>query len=197
MPEKIRSFIAIELSKEIHEELSKIIDGLKSIKGNIRWMKPGNIHLTLKFLGGLSSEEIETVKRVMDEAVSDFKGFELSLGGLGGFPRLEHPRVIWIGIEKGGEESENLNKKIEASLVKEGFEREERQFHPHLTLGRVKQIKDKSGFKKSIEQIKDGSHLSVSRSLGGESAKMDVTHLTLFQSTLTPKGSIYTPLHTA
>ena len=188
MSDKIRSFIAIELSKEIHGELGRIIDNLKPIQGNIRWMKPENIHLTLKFLGDLSPERIKTVKRVLDGVASGLRKFDLSLGGLGGFPRLELPRIIWIGIEEGNEETKQLNRSIEGSLAKEGFEREDRQFHPHLTLGRVKQIKDKSDFKKSIEEVKK---------LSPPSARMEVNHLTLFQSTLTSKGSIYTPLHTS
>ncbi|NQT47255.1 MAG: RNA 2',3'-cyclic phosphodiesterase [Candidatus Omnitrophica bacterium] len=184
MPDKIRSFIAIELSKEIQGELGNLIAELKQVEGDIRWAKVENIHLTLKFLGNLSTEELDIVKRVMDKTISGVQNFTLSLGKLGGFPNFNRPRVIWVGIDKGADEVRRINGQLEDLLAKEGFEREEREFHPHLTLGRIKTRKGLSpGFR-----ITPGWNCPCS---------MDVSHLTLFQSTLTPKGSIYTPLKTS
>ena len=184
MPEKIRTFIAIELSEEIHKELGTLIEQLRPIPGKINWVEPENVHLTLKFLGDITPEQIEQIKTVMNKAKPDFAPFVLSLAALGAFPKLNYPRVIWVGIKKGSAESIKLANIFEEALAKIGFPKEKRAFHPHLTLGRIKLIEDRQAYRKIMEKIPQVP-----------SVETQVEEITLFQSRLTPKGSIYTAIH--
>ncbi|PIU42143.1 MAG: RNA 2',3'-cyclic phosphodiesterase [Candidatus Omnitrophica bacterium CG07_land_8_20_14_0_80_42_15] len=184
MEEQTRSFIAIELCSDIKEELASLIEKLKSSGADVKWVEPLNIHLTLKFLGGMSLDEIDTIKNVMDKTKNKFKAFQMSLSQVGAFPKLSYPRVIWVGVNDGKEKAKEIYDFLESELEKEFFEKEERPFSPHLTIGRVKSLKNKEALKSSIENLKFSS---AKTSL--------VDHVTLFKSTLTPKGSIYTPIH--
>ena len=184
--ENIRSFIAIELNKDIKEELAKLIEKLKSSGADVKWVAPENIHVTLKFLGNISQEKIERIKGVLDKNKERFKTFSLTIAGIGAFPKLSFPRVIWVGIDEGKDSAKKIYYFLEAELEKEGFPKEERPFSPHITIGRVNSIKNKEGLKSAIENLKFAA-----------AKTLDVDHVTLFQSTLTPKGPIYTPLYQA
>lgn len=184
--EKIRSFIAIELDEEIKQTLASLIEKLKASGADVKWVKPENIHLTLKFLGHISKEKIDGIKRILDNAKDIFKPFRIILSDLGAFPKPSYPRVIWVGIKDGENNSKKIYDFMEKGLEKIGFQKEERPFSPHLTIGRVKSPKNRESLKSNIENLKN----SLTKSL-------DVGHITLFQSTLTPGGPIYTPLYKA
>lgn len=184
MSENIRAFIAIELSPEIKDELLKAQTGLKTSNADVKWVKPKSMHLTLKFLGHITQESIENVKKILDKASSRYKPFEASLFNIGGFPKLEYPRVIWVGIDKGCSQIEAIAKDIEEELSLMGFEKEKRPFTAHLTLGRVRSSK---GRKELVSKIKALDFKP--------SASCTIDKIILFQSTLTPQGPIYTPLH--
>ena len=185
MDQKIRCFIAIEMSREITDALGNIQDELKRGISGVKWVKPDNIHLTLKFIGSIEEDVIEQIKGIITEIASKAQPFKIRLSSAGAFPTPERPRVIWIGIEEGGKESSELACSIEEELGKLGIEKESRAFHPHLTLARVKFLKDKHSVKNALASLK------VSAS------EMTATRLTLFQSTLTREGSIYSVLHEA
>lgn len=181
----MRTFIALELSAEIREELSRLHGEFKKTDADVKWVKPENIHLTLKFLGNVDEAKIEKIKNALGEISGREKPFEISLSGLGAFPNLNYPRVVWVGIDKGSSEAEKIAGLIADSMEKLGFPKEERPFSAHLTLGRVKSGRNKAGLKEKI------SSLSV------QPKSCAVNHITLFQSTLTPAGPIYTPLYAA
>ncbi len=190
MDKTIRAFIALELDDQIQARLGEIQEELKKSGVDIRWVKPENIHLTLKFLGQVTSKQIEQIKRALEETAKTKKPFFTGLGKLGTFPRPEHPRVIWVGIEEGNKKTIQLNKELETYLQTLGFTPEAREFRPHLTLGRIRLPRQD---KKSLFRLKE-----IILSLNSQTAeplKSLVDQLTLFQSTLTPKGSAYTPLH--
>ncbi len=181
----MRTFIALELSKEIKEELSRLQDELKKADADVKWVKPDNIHLTLKFLGNVEDTKIEQIRNILKEISSKHMAFEISLFKIGAFPHLNYPRVIWVNIDKGCGETEEIAKEIENNLEKEGFARESRPFSAHLTLGRVKSGKNKLKLKQKCVSI-DIRPISCV-----------INHITFFQSTLTPRGPVYTPLYMA
>lgn len=183
--EKIRTFIAIELNKEIKQELALLTDKLRASGADVKWVNPENIHLTLKFLGSISKEKIDEIKTVLDNAKNRFKAFPAALSGIGAFPKLSYPRVIWVGMEKGKDKIKEIYDFLEIELTKVGFQKEERPFAAHLTVGRVKSTKHRQNLVSSIETLKFSPTI------------LNVDHITLFQSTLTPQGPIYTPLHEA
>ncbi|MFH0839585.1 MAG: RNA 2',3'-cyclic phosphodiesterase [Candidatus Omnitrophota bacterium] len=183
MSETIRSFIAIELSPEIKEALQKIEDELKPKIPEVKWVKPDNIHLTLKFLGHISTDAIESTKSILTEIANNTKPFTIRLSSPGAFPALERPRVVWVGIDRGAEESVALAGAIEEGVSHLGIEKEGRAFHPHLTLGRVDFLKDKTALKNAFS------------SLNIPPLEAAISKLTLFKSTLTRQGALYEILH--
>ena len=181
----MRAFIALELSEEIKKELSRLQEELKKTGADVKWAKPENIHLTLKFLGNVEENKIAQIKEILDGISSQNKPFEISLFKLGAFPSLNYPRVIWVGIDKGCAETEKIAALAEEKLENMGFGKEKRPFSAHLTLGRVRSGRNKAGLKEIIS------------SLEVKPKSCAIEGITLFQSTLTPRGSIYTPLHAA
>lgn len=188
----MRAFIAIELSNEIRGSLAQIESHLKYSGADIKWAEKDNIHLTLKFLGEITEEKSEKIKYILDEIAKQTKPFELSLKiskeesipFLGAFPNLNHPRVIWLGLDKGAAESRLVAEKVDDALLKIGFQKESRPFAAHLTIGRVRSPKNKEALKEKISSLR----------LKDYSLQL-IDAITLFQSTLTPKGPIYTKIH--
>jgi 2'-5' RNA ligase len=186
MPETIRTFIAIELNEGIHSELASLQAVLKKSNADVKWVAPDSIHLTLKFLGSIDAQKIKEIERILNEVASEIEPFILTLKGIGAFPKLDYPRIIWAGVESGAPQSGQFAKLLEEKLEKIEIPREDREFHPHLTLGRVKSLKNKDKLKEIIEATKFEARSAA-----------DVNHLTLFKSELTRDGSIYTPLFIA
>src|SRR3989338_5342197 len=134
----MRTFIAIELSEEIRNTLAQIQSHLKYASADVKWVEKDNIHLTLKFLGEVDEERCEKIKSILDEIASQTKQFEISLKDLGAFPKIDYPRVVWVGLDKGITESKELAERIDAALSEIGFQKETRPFAAHLTIGRVR-----------------------------------------------------------
>jgi len=184
----MRTFIAIDLNEENVEKIAGLQSELKKSDADVKWVEPENIHLTLKFLGEISEEQAGQVKNILDKIASDFRPFEVSLTEIGAFPKLDYPRVIWVGIEKGKKETEEIAKNIEDELEKLGFPKEKRPFAAHLTIGRVRTPKNKERLK-TVIQTWNLEHRTSNSQI--------VSSVVLYQSKLTPKGPIYTPLHSA
>jgi len=167
----MRTFIAVEIPEE-HKEKIKIIQKQFSNLGNINFTK--DYHCTLKFLGEISSQHLEQVKEKLRKV--KMKKFEASLEGLGAFPNESHINVIWIGIK--GRLSE-LQQKIDSELA-DMFGKDER-FKAHLTIGRVKSVKDKAAIKEKLK-------------IKTEEMKFELKDFKLIKSTLTPEGPVYETL---
>ncbi len=180
----MRTFIAIELSEEIKNELAQIQARLRYAGADVKWVEQQNIHLTMKFLGEVKEDRIEEVVSALNEVAKESKPFEAIIKDLGVFPKLEFPRVVWVGLERGAEESKALARRVDERLEKLGFQRESRPFSPHLTIGRVRSPKNKAALKEKIMAT------SIEKVLSQR-----VDSIILFKSELTSQGPIYSKLH--
>jgi 2'-5' RNA ligase len=179
----IRSFIAIEVASNVGQSLGELQEELaRDVPGRaVRWVEPGNIHLTLKFLGDTETSAVGAIKSRLEEVASGFGPFEIRLGKLGCFPNPRRPRVVWVGIEGDLEPLLGLQQAVEQSLAELGWPPESRRFHPHLTLGRVK----------------DSRQVIEARLPWGRQpadGQQHVTEVCLIESDLQPTGAVYTVL---
>jgi 2'-5' RNA ligase len=180
----MRAFIAIELSPEIKDSLSTIQSHLKYSGADVKWVATDNIHLTLKFLGDITEETCGKIRAVLDGIGKSTKPFEVGIKDIGAFPNINYPRVIWVGIGKGAVESKALAENVADGILKLGFQKEQRPFAPHLTIGRVRSPKNKE----SLKEKTGTAQIPVTK-------PHLVSSIVLFQSTLSPKGPVYTKLH--
>ncbi len=182
---KIRLFVAIDLPEEEKRRLKKILAELKKELGGIKWVDPDNIHLTLKFLGDVSIGKVPLLRSALDQAVFPVKPFSMKTGDLGIFPKTGRPRVLWLGLEKGGNELSDLRERLEKFLSPLGFPPEKRKFTPHLTLGR---IKSRSGAISATNFLRETSEGRFGLERLGP---MNITMLLLIKSVLSPRGAIH------
>ncbi len=186
----IRSFIAIELPAELQRGLQQVHDRLyEQLEGSpIRWVPILNIHLTLKFLGDVSEKNITMINGILQAAAANSKPFEITAGGFGVFPNMARPRVIWVGIE-APEELFKLQRRAEIETARLGYSPDQREFNPHLTIGRVSR-------NASMREIRSASNIFRKQKFGFIGAAK-INSVSLFQSYLSPKGAIYKKLFTA
>jgi 2'-5' RNA ligase len=181
---KVRAFIAVELPEEVKLFLKELSEELGAFGREVRWTRPQGIHLTLKFLGNVRKDALDSICERASVAFSDMKPVRLGVHGLGAFPGLNKPRVIWAGLKDETGTAALLAEKIESLLEPLGFKREKRPFRPHLTLGRVKSRGINPDLKTAIVQKMD---------LSGPSFVADGA--ILFRSILKPSGAEYEALH--
>lgn len=179
----IRSFLAIELPKPILRKIEEVEADLKSTHADVRWVSPEKIHLTLKFFGNIEESRIDSIFQSIEEPIRNTPSFSLKVLGVGAFPSMKSPRVIWMGLVNGSQILTSLQKQIETQLEKIGFQPEDRSFHPHLTLGRTKSSRGKDGLVERMEKHKEG-----------EFGDFQVERVILFKSDLKPSGPMYTAL---
>jgi 2'-5' RNA ligase len=186
--EKIRTFIAIELDESIKDGLTKLQKRLKgeAPQGSVRWVKSEGIHLTLKFLGDVPADQIGEITRALQKSCQGFAPFSISCGGLGCFPNLKRPRVVWVGIQEETGTLTQLQKAIEGNVAPLGYPTEKRKFSPHLTIGRV-QRRVSSGDQRQLGELVGASQIET---LG----QMEVRSVNLIRSDLRPSGAVYTRL---
>jgi 2'-5' RNA ligase len=185
----LRAFIAIEIPLEIRAAIGSATALVQEeIGSSVRWVSTENMHLTLKFLGDVSPGNVEMLSEMLRAEADLFHCFDLHLGGLGSFPNLKRPRVIFIGIQSPPT-LEALQRGIESASRRLGYESEERGFSPHLTIGRVKQNMTATE-QQSIRHALEATRID---SLG--TARVDSVHL--YKSDLKSTGSVYTRLYSA
>jgi 2'-5' RNA ligase len=184
--ENIRVFLAIDPPAVVLEKIEGMQNRLqKSIQGAIRWVHPEGIHLTLKFFGDISLQDVENISEVIGKRAAAGPRFDLEIRGLGAFPDVARPRIIWLGIAGQLGPLFSLQKDLEEELHLLGFPKEERPFRAHLTVGRVKIPKGIAGLVPAVEAA---GNLTTGTFTVGE--------IVLFRSNLTPRGAIYTKLAT-
>jgi RNA 2',3'-cyclic 3'-phosphodiesterase len=180
----LRAFLCIEIPESIKLRLASLQQDLRRIEAQVSWVKPSNIHLTLKFLGDVPASRIEQIRQGVERASSAIRKFEIEVGSAGCFPNPRSPRVLWVGFPVLPENLKRLHEAIEDELTRAGFPRESKRFSPHLTIGRVRAPK---GADRVAEEL-------ISR--GFEPERFEVREVILMRSELNPKGSIYTRLST-
>ena len=178
----MRSFIAIELPEKVKSAISELQQELKKCKADIRWVKPDSIHLTLKFIGDTDEKILDRIVEATKAACGGYGRFNLETRGVGVFPDMRAPRVLWLGISDS-DSLTGLQKSIEDGLVKLGFSPEKRRFRPHLTLGRFKSSSGKEGLYDKIEEHKNLKLGSI-----------EVKSIFLIKSELTSSGAEYTKI---
>ncbi len=178
----VRSFICVEINnaevvRQIEEQIKKTrFEGVRPVKSN-------QLHLTLKFLGEVPESRIASIKQAIQSI--DFPSFNILLEGIGCFPNLNYIRVVWIGIREGSDNLKQLTNMIEKKLNPIGFPREKRGFSPHLTLARIKKLRN-ADKKQLTAVIQDSKAISIGVQM--------IDKFILKKSTLTPKGPIYEDL---
>jgi 2'-5' RNA ligase len=180
----MRSFIAVNFSQEVKKKLAEIQHELKNaVEGSLKWVEEENLHLTLKFMGDVREDTIEHIKSLLFHVFKNYRQFKVEFKNVGAFPTVNKPRVLWIGIEKGRSELETLAREIE-NILKDKLDiaKEEREFHPHITLARVRD-KCKINFEK-IAKYQDKVF-----------AEDVISKVDLMESKLTPSGPIYSVMY--
>ena len=181
---KFRTFIAVELPENIRSDIRKLQHVFRSYRFDIRWVKTQNMHLTLKFLGDVDPAHVEPIWNVLTEIVGQHPVFELLPRGMGVFPNIRQPRILWAGIAGQMDALRNLHRSVEIALDPLGFTAEKRLFKGHLTIGRIK---------KRIDPKRLADALRTHQNF--ESDPFAVERLVLFKSELLPGGPNYTKLY--
>ncbi len=188
--EQVRSFIAIELPQSVKNRLEHIeVKWKQGGYAGIKWVDPKGIHITLRFLGNISSEQIIRIRKVLEETTKEISCFHLEIADLGAFPNLRQPRVIWVAINGEVDKLSRLQQKIDFLLESCGFPKESRPFSPHLTLARLKDSLS-SEEKREIGIFMTSLKIKASLSFNAEA-------VSLMRSQLMPTGAIYSCLFTA
>lgn len=179
----MRLFIAVNLSTEARDAIQAAIDEFPVKNPPWRWVTPDNWHLTLKFLGEIHAAQLESLNAALCDVARRYHGFEMALGAFGGFPNLHNPRVLFYKVERGASELEKLANDVDAAVEKAvGLARENRRFHAHATVARVK----------------DALPSSVTSRLAAVPALTDgvtrVDNFELVESRLQRTGAVYSPV---
>lgn len=178
----LRCFIAIDIPKEIKENISEVINLLSKYGADIKWVKPENLHITLKFLGKTQDLLISKIKEELSHVISLYSPFLVRIYGTGVFPEIKRPRIIWIGVENTNV-LVSLKKDIEESMFMLGYQKEDKMFSPHLTIGRIRSQKDIQNIIAVLNNFKD-------RFFGN----IMIESIKLMKSDLKPEGAEYTCL---
>ncbi|HEY8459213.1 MAG TPA: RNA 2',3'-cyclic phosphodiesterase [Blastocatellia bacterium] len=178
----MRTFIAIEIPYEIKSALAAMQTELRRAGADVSWVKPENLHLTLNFLGEVDEGRIVEVEKVCVSLAAEFRPFTLNVNDAGVFPNARQPRALWAGLSGEIENVYEMRRRLDEKLSLIGFQREEKKFHPHLTIGRLKSSK------KTRELLAlAGAHQLPELSFV-------VTEIVLMKSELHPAGSKYSPI---
>lgn len=170
----MRSFLAINLPRDLKEEIGKLVSGLNY--PGIKKVSPENFHITMRFLGEIDDRQAEAIKKKLGEIEAE--KFKVSLDKICFFPNENRMRVIWIGVKEGQDKIINLQKEIDLRLEELGFPKEQNEFKPHLTIARIKFIKDKKRI------LEDAGCIKIEKSFTAES-------FDLMQSILDRSGPEY------
>jgi len=186
----VRAFIAIEVPQAVRQILAETIRELADqVPGNVRWVTPQGIHLTLKFLGDIPTDDSGKILEALRSPIQQVPAFWVQVSGLGMFPNARRPRVLWAGVEVQQESLSSLQQRVEDTLAQMDYPTEKQTFSPHITMGRVRDGVSPGARRRIIQAISKAS--SVSRVVS-EPWAVDQVHL--FRTTFTPNGSIYTSM---
>ncbi len=177
-----RLFLAIPI-KTNDNGFIPLLDGLKrqlAHEKRINWVKPDNIHLTLKFIGSTPNEDIPKIIDAVGDMLKNHKSFTMDFNRTGIFGSRYAPRVLWLGMQNTPQELYDLEEDTLTAFDNIGYLRDRQNFVPHITLGRIKELCEKQYFQKIVSGIEQKSYI-----------KQEVNEIILFQSFLRPEGAVY------
>ena len=178
----IRAFFSFDIEDQtIIRQLTKVQNMLLNTGAQLKTVKPQNVHLTIRFLGDISPAMVDAIHEEIKQL--SFSPFTVELNGLGAFPKLNYPRVVWAGITKGANELKDVFGQLEPRLRGLGFKPDNKGFSPHLTIARVRTGRNKVELVKRIQELENY-----------EFGEVKATCLRLKKSDLTPRGPIYSTL---
>ncbi len=182
LSESIRSFIAFDIdSDSVLKKLGDMQFILARTGADLKSVEPKNIHITLRFLGNIRPETVDKIHEILKTI--QFASFNINICGIGAFPSVKYPRVVWAGIREGSTELRGIFEQLEPQLRTLGFAADSRGFSPHLTIARVRSARNKADLAQCIQENAEFAFGSIR----GEC-------LRLKSSDLTPKGPIYATL---
>ena len=176
----MRTFLAIEIEPYIKNKINEtqqIIEDCESAK--IKYVETENIHLTLKFFGDVDNNKLEEIDDIIIQSIKNYEQYNIKVVNIGAFPNIYHPKVIWTGITDKEKTTIKLIKELDKKFSKIGFKKE-KDYVPHITIGRVKNISNTNKLSQTIKNLKKRYH-----------GKMKVKKICLKSSQLTPNGPIY------
>jgi RNA 2',3'-cyclic 3'-phosphodiesterase len=176
----IRTFIAFDTPPDLKTAMQEVQKQLQSSHVDVRWESMDKFHVTIKFLGDVTQALLPKIIEECTVMIEASPQFEVRYQTLGCFPNKKQPRIIWIGCENSDGKLESLKNRLDTVLTPLGFEVEQRKFHPHITLGRVKSFSNLNNLLPMLEN------------LTFEPRQVPIHHIELMKSTLRPEGSIYT-----
>ncbi|MEW6381660.1 MAG: RNA 2',3'-cyclic phosphodiesterase [bacterium] len=185
--EVIRSFVAMAIDPGIQKEIgnlqARLMKEAQKTACRVSWVKPETIHLTVKFLGDIAAVQVGPILHALRKAAEEVKAFNLKIEGIGVFPGLRNPRVVWVGISEGVEPLRIVQARVEEELAALGFPREKKKFNPHLTLGRIRSLEGAAALGKLLAD--------VPHPVFGQAMIRDIR---LMKSDLRPEGAVHTEL---
>jgi len=181
--DKVRTFIAILLPAAVRRRLAEIEGQLKTSGADVKWVAEENLHITLKFLGCVEPDRLGEVIKAIGSAVEGVNSFDAALSGIGAFPKVSRPSVVWAGVTIGCEELKALAERVEDAMERIGFAREARIFSLHVTLGRLRLPGKPDRLPEIIERL----HAE-------EAGTFRVESVAVMRSDLRPTGPIYTEI---
>lgn len=181
MADTLRLFLAVTLPDAVREQLARAQERLRAAEADVSWVKPENIHLTLKFLGETEAKRLSRIQPALQGVGPQVPAFWLTLAGVGTFGGRV-PRVVWAGTAEGAEALTQLAGRVEDALGRVGIAKERRTFSPHATLGRVRSPRNADAL------------VAAAAAIGETFGRVSVGEFVLMQSRLHPQGSVYTPL---
>ncbi len=184
--EIVRAFIAIEIPAARQQQIAAACTPLHALPDRITWVKPQNLHLSLRFLGEIDIGRLPKLKLAISKVTGDLAPFPIDFTDLGSFPDKKRPRVIWLGLNDSTARLSKLKQELDSELRACGFAPDKRVFKPHLTLGRIRKLLDGKRLSSALHSL----------SLP-ELAPLRVAHISLMRSRLHPQGPIYTELDKA
>jgi 2'-5' RNA ligase len=177
----MRLFLAVFPPADVQRAAAEIIDALRRPGDSVSWVKPDNLHYTLRFIGEVGEDGARRIAEAAHAAAGSCAAFDAVLGGVGAFPNARRARVLWLGMTAGDRELVALAKALEHALDSRGFEPERRAFSPHLTIGRVRESRD--DWTPRLAEAPEADPVRT---------RFRVDRLCVVESRLNPKGSIYT-----
>ncbi|MFW9767903.1 MAG: RNA 2',3'-cyclic phosphodiesterase [Candidatus Thorarchaeota archaeon] len=182
MSDLVRAFLSIDIDDSLLlSKIEQIQQRLDQQAAKMKLVEINNIHFTLHFFGDTRQERINEIRNQLGKITVD--PFEIGIEGVGAFPNIRRPRVVWIGVQKNWEQVRNLKLQIDSLLEDIGYQPEKRKYTPHATIARVRYVKDSSKVVDNLEEL-------VDESIG----LMKISEFTMKKSILTPKGPIYDTL---